>query len=381
MSSKFGKIVFVNQATGYLTIDIINEFAKKFEEIALIAGSIRVQDTPLNDKVSWSKIIKYNRGNPLQKFISWVAGTLQIFYLLITKYRRYEIFYITIPPLVYLLSLILPNRYSILIFDVFPDALKSYNVRENNPIYKLWKRWNQKLFRDAYRVYTLGKSMAGNLKEYMDIQNLIIIPNWSGLTNAQPVRKGDNLFIQKNGYKNKFIVQYSGNIGYTHNVEILIDVARMIQSEEDIKFLIIGRGERVDYIRDLIHKYNLSNCDLLPFQPDDMLKYSLSAADFGVVILDDDAGNVSIPSKIYNYQTLGIPLLCIAPATSELNRHVNYYKNGRCFQKEDIDDIVNFIKETRDSKKELKRMADNSLRASTEFSNKNSKKYLNAYVR
>jgi hypothetical protein len=29
------KIVFINQATGYLTIDVINEFAKKFNEIGI----------------------------------------------------------------------------------------------------------------------------------------------------------------------------------------------------------------------------------------------------------------------------------------------------------------------------------------------------------
>jgi hypothetical protein len=44
------RIVFINQATGYLTIDVINSFTGDFDEIALITGSIRVQDIPLDKK-------------------------------------------------------------------------------------------------------------------------------------------------------------------------------------------------------------------------------------------------------------------------------------------------------------------------------------------
>ena len=110
------KIVFVNQATGYLTIDIINEFAKEYDKVALIAGSIRVQDVPLDPKVEWSKIAVYNRGNNFRKLFSWINGTIKIFYLLLFKYRKYEVFYFTVPPLAYLCSLVLKNKFSILVY-------------------------------------------------------------------------------------------------------------------------------------------------------------------------------------------------------------------------------------------------------------------------
>ena len=76
------KIVFINQATGYLTIDIINSFAGHFDDISLIAGSVRVQDIELNKKVKWRKIVKYDRGNPTRKLLSWIIGTIQIFFIM-----------------------------------------------------------------------------------------------------------------------------------------------------------------------------------------------------------------------------------------------------------------------------------------------------------
>jgi glycosyltransferase involved in cell wall biosynthesis len=242
------KIVFINQATGYLTIDIINEFAKVFDEVALISGSIRIQDIELDSKVKFSKIIKYNRGSPIKKFISWLIGTIQIYFLLITKYKKHDIFYITIPPSAYLLSSILPNKFSILIYDVYPDVLKIYNIKETNWLYKFWSKLNKKLFLKAHKIYTIGEGMAKLIDTYMSRSNLVIIPNWSGLTKLQSIDKNENIWIKKNNLENKFIVQYSGNIGFTHNVEEVVEIAKELKDNNEIIFLIIGRGEKVKFL-------------------------------------------------------------------------------------------------------------------------------------
>ena len=112
------KIVFINQSTGYLTIDIINKFVNEFD-VALIAGSIRVQDTPLDEKVRVSYIVRYNRGNILMKATSWLIGTVQLFFLLIFRYKDHEVVMISIPPTAFLLAPILRSRYSLIIYDLY----------------------------------------------------------------------------------------------------------------------------------------------------------------------------------------------------------------------------------------------------------------------
>ena len=112
--------------------------------------------------------------------------------------------------------------------------------------------------------------------------------------------------------QNKFIVQYSGNIGVTHNVETLIEIAELLKDNTDILFQIIGRGPRKSKLENLVKEKNLPNCVFLPFQTDDMFPYSLSAADVGVVILDETTSKGSVPSKSYNLMSYGIPSLYIA---------------------------------------------------------------------
>jgi len=373
-------IVFINQATGYITIDIINSFADNFNRVALIAGSIRVQDIELNKKVKWSKIIRYNRGHPGKKLLTWIIGTLQIFGLLIFTYKKYDVFYITIPPFAYLLSLILPNRFSILVFDVYPDVLKIYGIKRNGVIFRLWGRWNKRLFKMAYKIFTIGEGLAQLLTQYVERERVTIIPLWTGLTKAMPISKADNPWLSDLHLKDKFIIQYSGNIGYTHNVDVLVEIANQMKGDESCQFLIIGRGEKVQKIKDLIKRYELKNCILLPFQPDDSLVYSLAAADIGVVILDEAVADVSLPSKIYNLQAVGVPVIGISPVNSELHRHLELYGNGYCFSQSDLDGIKECIYTIKNNPRMQLEMVNKSLKAAENYTSKNAKAYFLAYT-
>ena len=306
------KIVFINQGFNYLTIDIINAFADNYSDISVITGSIREQDIPLSEKVEVERVIRYNKKSLFTKTATWVIATIQIYFLLLFKYRKHELFFISIPPFAYLLTLFLKNKYTLLIWDVYPDTLKSYNISENNILYRLWQKLNRKIFPGAHRLFTIGSRMADLLSKYVDRDKIIVIPLWTGLTDAKPIPKKENKFAIKHSLVDKFVVQYSGNIGYTHNLEVLIEAAKELKDYKSVEFLIIGRGKRKKDIKQLIENYNLDNCQMLPFQPDDVLPYSLACADLGVVVLDEKTSKVSIPSKTYNLMAVGVPLLCIA---------------------------------------------------------------------
>lgn len=374
--------MFVNQATGYLTIDIINAFVRsgKFSRVALIAGSIRVQDVPLDGAVSWSRIALYNRGHAFRKFSSWLWGTLQIGWLLLTKYRHYEVFYITVPPFAYLLSFMLPNRFAVLVFDVFPDVLEVYRIGRRSAIFRMWAWLNRKVFAKAHCVFTLGNGMSEILAAYVNRSRITVIPNWSGLRKLKEIHRADNFFLKQQGLETKFVVQYSGNIGYTHNVEVLVNLAKSMVDCSQVFFLIIGRGERHHEIEKLVNELKLANCRVLPFQPDEMLNAVLGAADLGVVILDERASHVSIPSKIYNLQSVGAPILGIATLNSELDLHLTRYANGACFSGENLSDIREFILSLASDKVKQDELRSKSLRASMEFTSSNALKYVDHYV-
>lgn len=370
------KVVLVNQSTGYLMIDITNAYASEYDEVVLIAGSIKTMERELNKKVFVKKIIAYNRNSSLKRIFSWLGAGIQIFFLLLFKYRQHEIVYFTNPPIAYLSSLLLKNKFSVVVYDTYPDALKNIGFKENGIIFRCWSRFNKVLFNRAKKLITLSESMAGQLSNYVQRDKIRVIPNWSGSEKIKPFDKHKNIFIDNNGLQNKFIVMYSGNIGYTHSVETITEVAIGLKNRTDIHFMIIGEGMKKEALRRLTLENELNNCSFLSWQPYDMLPYSLAAADLAVVSLNDATALLSVPSKTYNFLAAGAALLCIAPKNSELAVMVEKYDNGVCYDRKQVSEIADYILNLSKNKTEQKRLSENSLKASSDFSYSNAQLYL-----
>ncbi len=173
MSKK--KIVFVNQAVNFLTVDIVNSFAEKFDDITLLTGNVHSQGTDLNPKVKVEKLTKYNEKSFTTKTLGWTLATIQVFFKLLFKYRGHEIFFVSIPPMAYLTMLILRNRFTILVWDVYPDTLKIYGIGEGNPLFRFWAWANRKVFNRAANLFTIGDKMAELVSQYVDKQKVKII--------------------------------------------------------------------------------------------------------------------------------------------------------------------------------------------------------------
>lgn len=374
------KIVFINQSAGYTTVDIANNFTDEYDKVAVIYGSLIIQDIPLKPEIDVSKIFPKKRKSTLSRLFSWMIAAIQIHILLLTKYRGYEIFYFTLPPFAYFSSLFIKRKFSLMVFDVYPDVLKIINIHETHPVYKIWARINKKLFPKAHKIYTISHGMQRLLSQYVNDEKINIVPLWSGLTEAKPIKKTNNDFAIKHGLTNKFIVQYSGNIGQTHNLEVLIETARKLHHYNDIHFLIIGRGVKLNKIKSLAESYKLSNVQFLPFQPYDTVKYSLASADIGVVVIDEKSAEMSIPSKVYNIMSVGSAMLCIAPKKSELGRLVDHYQNGKAFNSKDEEGIANYILSLYENKTQLEELKNHSLEASKNHTIKNAEHIFNKYL-
>ena len=370
------KIVLINQSSGYLMVDIANEFSDNYNEVVLMYGTLQQLDIKLSDKVKHSRIMHYSRKSGLSRIFTWLFASLQICFRLLFTYRKYEIFYVTNPPMSYLLSLFLRRPYSILIYDIYPDALKNIGIGENNILYRIWSRCNKKVFRSAKCIFTLSEGMKNRLTEYVTQDKLHVIPNWSHSENFKPISKSDNPFIRENNLKGKFIILYSGNIGYTHNVESIIEAAKALSGEMDILFLIIGNGAKKQKIMNMANDYNLNNCLFLDWQSQQMLPYSLASADLGVVTINDKTSLLSVPSKTYHLLAAGVPLLCFASLESELNKLICEYKNGYCFQSDDTENIVTCIMRLKNDAEKMNELSDNSLSASLHFTKRNASKYI-----
>jgi glycosyltransferase involved in cell wall biosynthesis len=374
------RIVIINQASNYLTVGFANAFSEKFDKVALVSGSIHIQGEELNPEVEVVKINKWAERPPSKKFLSYIIAVGKIFWLLVTRFRKYEVLFISLPPMGYLLNLLLPHKFSMLIWDVYPDVFKITGMTEKHPVYRTWAYLNKRSFRKAFRIFTIGNKIAQLLEKYTDPSKIVISPIWSIFQDNEKISREKNIFIREHRLEDKFIVQYSGNIGLTHNAEIMIDLAERLKENNGILFQIIGRGPRKEHLEKMVSEKKLENCMFLPFQSDEMFPHSLSATDIGIVVLNKLTSKGSVPSKSYNLMNLGIPSLYIASRDSELYDYAEKFKHAECYQEDEIDKAVEYIINLSKNKDLMKSYSDNALKAAERFKRENADQLVSLYL-
>ncbi|MBS4058275.1 MAG: glycosyltransferase family 4 protein [Bacteroidales bacterium] len=370
------KIAILNQDSGYLMIDLANAFHEAGYRVTLVAGRVVVRDKPLNQNVKWLKVIKYNRSSTLKRLVTWLVGFIQMLWLTIFKLRNHKLLIVSNPPFATLLPLLIRRKFELLIYDIYPDALYEMGIfSKSSLLVKLWQNANVKVFRKAERVITISDGMKRVLCNYTTEHKIRVIPVWTDNTFLKPIPKEKNPFIKEHNLQHKFIVLYSGNLGKSHDVEVIPELAKRT-TDVDILFVIIGEGDKKKLIQSKIAEYKLQNLLMLPFQPASSLPFSLASADIAIVTLGKDASKLSVPSKTYNLMSVGAIILAVASHDSEISQLIKQHEFGDFFQSHEISEILQFIDHVKNDTDLNARLKSNSLNASSLFGAENVNRFI-----
>jgi glycosyltransferase involved in cell wall biosynthesis len=366
------KLICIHHVPGYMMIDISNSFAEKYETVYLLAGEVRKRRKDLSSNIKLIKLIKYNPSSNFSRIITWTVAFFQSLFFILKNGRDADFFFTTNPPFSIFIPLFFKNKYTLLIYDLYPDVLYEYKIfKKNSFLIRKWEEINKNVFNNAYRLITIGEGMKDKISNYVDKDKIEIISCWTDSEFLKPLSKEKNKFIEQFNLQEKFLVVYSGNLGVTHDVEVLVYLAE-ISTRADLFFLIIGEGDKKKFLIDLIRDKNLLNILLLPWQPVDMLPFSLSAADLAVVTLGKGASLMSVPSKMYDTMAVGSPLLIISEPDAEMVKIIELHKIGRAFTKDNTIEMLRFIDKLMDDKDYYLSLRDRSLATSKKFSSLNS---------
>jgi glycosyltransferase involved in cell wall biosynthesis len=144
------------------------------------------------------------------------------------------------------------------------------------------------------------------------------------------VKHGVNTKIfkpNKEKIQKEFVIMYSGALVESYDFELIIQAADKLQNE-NIKFVIRGKGPLLEYIKKRKKELKLDNLvideKIIPFS--DLSKYLSSANVFVVPMKDDYFLNLSLPTKILEFQALSKPIICCSNGAP--GKHVQKTKSG-----------------------------------------------------
>jgi hypothetical protein len=371
------QIVFVNQSAGYLMVDIINAFEEQFDERILLTGFLNERNNKLSHNIKVEKLIRYNRSSSFKRIFTWSFAFLKALWLIKIKYRKAHLFLVSNPPFATLLPLFCNNSFDILIYDIFPDALVEFKIISSNSIIaKWWSNANQNIFVKARKVFTISEPMKDRLSRYVVAEKIEVVPIWTDNNFLKPIPKNENLFLKNINLQDRFLIVYSGNMGKSHPVVKMIELAERFQTTNEVHFLLIGGGHQYLTLEDQIHNSGLKNINIMPWQPTENLPYTLSAPHLALVTIGNEASDLSIPSKLFNFMSTGTPILCIAPKSSALSRLVLKEEIGNAFTETELDEMVDFINKSKEDSIYYNSLMTNSIATSLKYSPKNALKFI-----
>jgi glycosyltransferase involved in cell wall biosynthesis len=210
--------------------------------------------------------------------------------------------------------------YINIVHDIYPDtAVAAGLLREGSVIARVWELVTRLIFRGAAANVVIGRDMEELVRAKLGTDyngRVVLIPNWAD-PNIVPVPHEDNAFRQQHNPKNHFLVQYSGTMARIHNIEPVLGAAEFLR-DQPILFQFIGDGFKKPRVEQFAREKGLTNIEVLPFQPEERLSETLSAADLGVVCLAPEFTGSSVPSKSYGILAAGVPILALVQENSEI---------------------------------------------------------------
>ena len=152
-------------------------------------------------------------------------------------------------------------RFSILLFDLYPETLVANHIfSPKHVLVRDWKLSNQLLYKREQNIITIGQCMKEKVQLSLPKQHhskIALIPIWSDDKHIQSTKFAID-FRSRWELQDYFVVGYSGNLARFHDIESILYAAKQCQSETD-KILFVGEGYKKTWAMTYVATHKLSN--------------------------------------------------------------------------------------------------------------------------
>lgn len=263
---------------------------------------------------------------------------------------KFDVILVTSPPLFVGISALLISKlkktpYVFEIRDLWPESAIDTGVLKNKPLIKLSFWVERVIYNHAKLINVLTPAFRDHLvlKKNIDPDKIILIPNAADFSISDSLLQDFDreMFREKLGWKDKFVVLYVGAHGIANGLHQLLDVCENMK-ETNLLVVLIGDGMTK---KDLISKAQIRKLDNIKFLNSvpkaEVFKYIISSDIGASVLAKNDTFKTVYSNKTFDYMSCKKPILMAIDGVSR--KLVEESNSGSYVEPENCAAYVNVI--------------------------------------
>lgn len=236
--------------------------------------------------------------------------------------------------------------------DLWPESLRAGGITPDSPIYKLFRKVSQRIYRRADAILITSRGFESYLRRELGVKDTPItyLPQYAeGLFDRLPDRTEDG----------KVHFLFAGNVGTAQSVDTIARAAALLREEPGIHLDIVGGGIALDDCRALAE--GSANITFHGRQPlEKMPEYYAMADAFLITLVEDPVMSMTLPGKVQSYLAAGKPLVgAVGGETAQVIREADC---GLCGPAQDAAALAENIRRAAADKAGLDRWGINARR-------------------
>lgn len=277
------------------------------------------QETMYNGMLTINRFWLWNEPkSTVMRFVRYfVQCCIQYFKLAFSRKEWDVIFAASTPPIIGATCALIKNAKGVSFVynlqDIFPDSLMGTNItKKKGLLWKIGRKLEDFTYRNADKIIVISEDFKTNIMaKGVPEDKIVVVYNWVDQNAVVNIDREANKLIGKYDIDpKKFYIEYSGNIGLTQNMDMLLEVMKELKvSHPKIGLLLVGEGAYKKQVEEIVARDGLTNVTMLPFQSYEDISHVFSLGDAGLVISKPGVGSNSVPSKTWSIMSASRPVL------------------------------------------------------------------------
>jgi colanic acid biosynthesis glycosyl transferase WcaI len=263
-------------------------------------------------------VIPRGSGSPLRlaiNYISYVVGG--IFTSLFLMKKELDIIFVFEPsPITIGLPAIFIKKMKNIpiifwVLDLWPESVVSASSLKSSIVPNLLTPIVKFIYHHCDRILVSSKGFINSIAEKdVSKEKIEYYPQW-----AEPLFRpmSTDGYLLKSIPKDSFKIMFAGNIGEAQDFPSIVEAARLLKSNSNIHWIILGGGRKESWVRKKVEEYQLQDCfHLMGTFPLEKMPEFYSNADAMLFSLKrEDIFALTVPAKVQSYLACGKPILAM----------------------------------------------------------------------